>query len=114
RSYLGRVEPAMAVGEWWGSVPTAHGRGAEERQVDGVAIDADRRVLALASCKWTNDLIGMDEEALLTRLEPFIPGAEQHPRHYFFSREGFSPALERLAAAHPDRCRLVTPAELYA
>jgi len=81
--------------------------------VDAVAIDADRNVLALASCKWTNDPTGIDEEALLTRLEPFIPGAGQRPRHYFFSREGFTPALRRLAEADPDRHRLVTPADLY-
>jgi len=114
RSYLRRVEPATAIGEWWGSVPVAHGRGSEERQVDAVAIDADRRVLALGSCKWTSGPVGIDEEALLTRLEPFIPGADQQPRHYFFSRQGFTPGLERLSLAHPDRYRLVTPADLFA
>jgi AAA+ ATPase superfamily predicted ATPase len=113
RTHLANHEPSTAVGEWWGSVPVAHGRGTEERQVDGVAIGADRTVLALASCKWTNDAVGMDEEALLTRLEPFIPGAGQRPRHYFFSRGGFTPALERLALADPERYRLVTPADLY-
>jgi hypothetical protein len=30
-----------------------------------------------------------------------------------FSREGFTAALERLASAHPDRYRLVTPADMY-
>jgi len=113
RSYLGRMEEATAVGEWWASVPAAGGRS-EERQVDAVAIDADRRVLALGSCKWTSGPVGVEEEALLTRLEPYIPGADQQPRHYFFGRQGFTPALERLALAHPDRYRLVTPADLYA
>jgi hypothetical protein len=102
------------VGEWWGSARIGPGPHTDERQVDGVAVDAHRRVLALASCKWTNGPLGADEDTLLTRLEPFIPGADHGPRHYFFSREGFTPALERLARAHPDRYRLVTPADLYA
>src|SRR5262249_51239392 len=45
RAHLARLEAAAAVGEWWGSVPAARGSGSEERQVDGVAIDAERRVL---------------------------------------------------------------------
>jgi hypothetical protein len=64
--------------------------------------------------KWTQDPLDYAEEALLTRLEPFIPGAGDHPRHYFFSRAGFSPPLQRLAAADPERYRLVTPADMYA
>jgi len=71
-------------------------------------------VIALGSCKWTNEPLDYGEEALLTRLEPSIPGADAQPRHYFVSRAGFSPALERLAAANPERYRLVTPATLYA
>ncbi len=118
RAYVARVESAAAVGEWWGPV-RAHREGrseerTEERQVDVVAVDADRRVTALGSCKWTQDPLDYAEEALLTRLEPFIPGAGDHPRHYFFSRAGFSPPLQRLAAADPERYRLVTPADMYA
>jgi hypothetical protein len=114
QTYLTRAEQAAAVGRWWGFVHVNRRQGSEERQVDAVAIGADRRVLALASCKWTNGPLGAEEEALLTRLEPFIAGADHHPRHYFFSREGFAPALERLALADPERYRLVTPADLYA
>jgi uncharacterized protein len=114
RAYVARAESAAAVGEWWGPVPAIRGGHAEERQVDVVAVDADRRVLALGSCRWTNDPLDYGEEALLTRLEPFIPGADDHPRHYFFSRAGFSPPLQRLAASDPERYRLVTPADLYA
>ena len=113
QTYLARAEPATAVGEWWGGVPVPRGIGSEERQVDAVAIDADRKVLALASCKWTSGPMDIGEEALLTRLEPHIPGADGQPRHYFFSREGFAPALQRLAGAHPERYRLVTPDDLY-
>ena len=115
RSYVARAEPAAAaVGEWWGPAPTGLDRRTEERQVDVVAVDAERRVTALGSCKWTKDPLDYAEHALLTRLEPHIPGVEGHPRHYFFSRAGFSPAIKRLAAADPDRCRLVTSADLYA
>jgi hypothetical protein len=53
------------------------------------------------------------EEKLLGRVEPFIPGAEDVQRHYFFSRSGFTDQLRRLAESDPDRYRLVTPEDLY-
>jgi AAA+ ATPase superfamily predicted ATPase len=113
QAHVARVESAAAVGEWWGGVPRLGERGTEERQVDVVAVDADRKVLALGSCKWTNGQLGIDEEALLARLEHFVPNAGGRPRHYFFSRDGFTPALLRVAEADPDRYRLVTPADMY-
>ena len=69
-------------------------------------------VIATGSCKWTNARLARSEERLLTATEPYIPGAGDVRRHYFFSRSGFSDDLRRLTAADPDRYRLVGPAIL--
>jgi hypothetical protein len=72
-----------------------------------------RRVVALGGCKWTDEQVGVDEEALLTRLEASVGEAAGRPRHYLFSRAGFAPSLRRLAEADPDRIVLVKTADLY-
>jgi len=114
QDYLRRNEPeATAVGSWWGNVQVRP-RKNEQREVDGVAIDLDGRVIATASCKWTNAALGYDEERLLTEVEGFIPGAENVARHYFFARSGFTGSLLDLARDDPNRVRLVTPEDLYA
>ncbi len=78
-------------------------------------------MIATGSCKWTNAPLGAGEEDLLTHLEAYVPGAEPMttattapPRHYFFSRSGFTPSMERLAQDEPDRIRLVGPDAIYA
>jgi len=57
--------------------------------------------------------VGLDEEALLTRLQAHIPGAEGAVRHYFFPRSGFEDSLRRVAEADPERYRLLSPEGLY-
>jgi uncharacterized protein len=101
------------VGSWWGTVRVAP-RHSEQREIDVVALGADGRVVATGSCKWTNAPLDFGEEALLTQLEAHVPGAEEVPRRYLFSRSGFTDSLKRLAEAQPERLRLVTPADLYA
>jgi uncharacterized protein len=113
RTHMAAADGAAAVGSWWGQVPTGDGRRTEEREIDAVALDADRRVTAVGSCKWTNSPVDVDEERLLARLEAALPGPPVVPRHYFYSRSGFTAALLDLADAEPDRIRLVTPADLY-
>jgi AAA+ ATPase superfamily predicted ATPase len=114
RWYMQHAEQAPTVGGWWGPVPTGEGRRTEQREVDAVALDAGSKVLAVGSCKWTAAPVGLQEEALLTRLQAYIPGAEGEVRHYFFSRSGFEDSLARLAAAQPERYRLIAPEDLYA
>jgi uncharacterized protein len=113
RRYLQQAEQARAVGGWWGPVPTGEGRRTEQREVDAVALDQASKVVAIGSCKWTATPVGLEEEALLTRLQAHIPGAEGAVRHYFFSRSGFEDSLRRLAEAEPERLRLITPEDLY-
>jgi len=104
------------VGSWWGKVPTGEGRLTETRGVDAVALREDGSVAALGSCKWTREPMGLAEESLLARLEPFVsPGAHgPPPAHYFFSRAGFDEGLRSLAATQPERYILVGLDELYA
>ncbi|MGE4425876.1 MAG: ATP-binding protein [Solirubrobacteraceae bacterium] len=113
QAYVREHEPdAVAVGAWWGTVRTEP-RRSEQREVDVVAVDADRRVIALGSCKWTTAPMGFGEEQLLTALASAIPGVGADARRYFCSRSGFTQPLLDLAASQPDRVRLVTPENLY-
>ncbi len=114
RGYMQQAERARVVGAWWGQVPTGEGRRTEQREVDAVALDAAAKVTAIGSCKWTAAPVGMDEEALLVRLQPHIPGAEGPVRHYLFSHSGFADSLRRAATADPGRYRLIVPDDLYA
>jgi uncharacterized protein len=114
REHLRQAERASAVGAWWGAVPTGEGRRTEQREIDAVAIDGSGRPMAIGSCKWTASPVGLEEEALLSRLAPHVPKADPLARHYFYSRSGFAPALARLARGDPERYRMVGPEDLYA
>jgi len=109
--YLQRVENAAAVGSWWGSVRLG-GRSAV-REIDGVAIDGDGRVRAIATCKWTRGAVPASENDRLTEVEPAVPETTPATRRYFFARSGFSKTLRALAEAEPDRYRLVAPRDLF-
>jgi hypothetical protein len=111
QEYLRVAEAAAAVGSWWGQV--REGKEWRSRELDGVALDGDGVVTAIASCKWTNGMLDRDEEKLLTRLEAELPKVSDDPRHYFFSREGFDPALVRLEEAESDRIKLILPSDLF-
>lgn len=114
RDHVLRHEPDAAhVGAWWGKARVA-ARRTEDREIDIVAVGPDRDVIATGSCKWTNAPLDVAEETLLTQTESFVPGAERVRRHWFFSRAGFTARLRELAAAQPDRIRLVTPDDVYA
>jgi len=111
-AYLQRETDAAAIGHWWGSVRIS-GRN-ESREIDAVAMDSTGSILAIGSCKWTTEPIGLDDERLLAELQPFVPKTHAGTQHYLFSLSGFEPALERLARGDPKRYRLVTPAMLFA
>ncbi|MBM3676801.1 MAG: ATP-binding protein, partial [Actinobacteria bacterium] len=112
QEYLRAAEGAAAVGSWWGQV--RQGSKWISRELDGVALDGDGNAIAIASCKWTSAQAGVAEEALLTRLETELPKTGPPVRHYFFSKSGFDSPLTALAAADPNRIRLVAPGDLYA
>jgi uncharacterized protein len=113
REYVLEHENSAAVGSWWGQVPTGEQRKTRSQEIDIVAIDHSGVVTATGSCKWTNAKLSRSEEQLLTATEPYIPNAGAVQRHYFCSRDGFDANLERLAAADPDRYKLITPADVY-
>lgn len=112
QQHMLRAEGAKAVGGWWGSVRTGR-RQSEELEVDGAAIDADGRVTALASCKWTASPLGYGEEAFLSRMEQLVFDGHPVERHYFYSRAHFDDELVALARDEPERIRLVTAADLF-
>jgi AAA+ ATPase superfamily predicted ATPase len=113
QEYVRDQEDAAVVGSWWGQVPTGEQRKTRSQEIDIVAIDHGGAVRATGTCRWTRGVLSSSEEQLLTATEPYIPGAADVERHYFCSREGFDSRLQRLAAADPDRYRLVTPADVY-
>jgi hypothetical protein len=116
REYLHSREPdATTVGSWWGKVRLGP-RQSERREIDAVALDSDRRVIATGSCKWTGAQLDYGEEVLLTQLDAVLPGVAgvaHLPRHYFFSRSGFTPRMRSLAESEPERICLVEPGDLY-
>jgi hypothetical protein len=94
------------LGPWWD----------DQSEIDIVALDGTRAVLA-GSCKWTNapmttrDLY--DLRSAVTRaagsLDP-LPDIW----HVLFSREGFEPALQAIAADPSNRVLLLTVDDLFA
>jgi AAA+ ATPase superfamily predicted ATPase len=114
RQFLLLATDAAEVGPWWGQVPTGVGRQTEQREIDCVALSAERRVLAVGTCKWTTAPMDLSEERLLSRLQPHVMGGEDaRIPHFFFSRSGFSPDLLALAASDSDHYRLMTPEDLF-
>ncbi len=111
--HMRRAEQAAATGAWWGKARVGS-RRTEEREVDGVALDGDGGVTALASCKWTSASMDAGEVAFLDEMRRHVPGAEGAQRLYLYSRAGFDRRLVTLAEAEPERFRLLTPADLYA
>jgi AAA+ ATPase superfamily predicted ATPase len=114
RSFMLLATDAVEVGPWWGQVPTGVERRTEQREVDCVALDPLRRVLALGTCKWTNDPMPASEETLLSRLHIRIAdGAAKRVPHFFFSRSGFAPELVALAKTDPGLYLLIGLEELF-
>ena len=107
---LHTVPAVTAVGHWWGPVPTGQGRRTEQREIDVMGVDGDRRPLVIGMCKWTARAVGVAELNLLDHLAPSA-GAGNAQR-YLFSRSGFSdPLVDR--AEHDPALTLLTPADIY-
>jgi uncharacterized protein len=109
-----KVPDATAAGWWWKSVrgPGPAGPRNVMREVDGVAVDTEATVLALASCKWTTAPLPYGELAALRELAPAVIGdSEVPPQLVLFSRSGFDRKLADEAARDPG-VRLVDIEEL--
>ncbi|MGH7866792.1 MAG: ATP-binding protein, partial [Candidatus Dormibacteraceae bacterium] len=90
QDYLGRLEGVMAVGRLWGQVPSGEGMKTEERELDVVGVDSDRRPRVVGMCKWTAAPVNFDELNLLDRLTAHLPGHTGDEQRYLFSRSGFT------------------------
>ncbi len=113
--WLGNEVRASSVGRWWGKVreQTPAGTRSVDREADAVALDADGRVLALGSCKWTRGLLDYAELLKLRRIASEICKHGEEPVHYLFSRSGWSKAVRDEATARPDEVRLVDVPTLF-
>jgi AAA+ ATPase superfamily predicted ATPase len=113
REYVLRRCPGVtAVGRWWGQVPTGHGRGTEEREIDVVGADGNRAPVAVGTCKWTTHEVDFDELNLLDRLSGHVEGHTATEERYLFSRSGFSDRLGAFAS-RDNRLHLVTLDDVY-
>lgn len=114
RQHVALVQSGLvAVGSWWGQVPTGRGRRTEQREIDVVGLDGTGRPIAVGMCKWTSGMVDFDELNLLDRLTPFVPESTGQEHRYLFSRSGFTKRLTIHAADDP-RLHLLTPADIYA
>ena len=104
------------VGTWW---------GAGDKELDVVALDAAGVVTLIGSCKWTNAPMDVAEYAALLsdiravsadlKLPKDILESAGSPYLALFSRSGFTPRLEELAAQQaPQRLLLFSLEALYA
>lgn len=109
--YLWRAQRAGQVhvlfdqlGPWW------EGRGRNESvEIDGVGL-RHKRVVLLASCKWTNSFMKPGDLDDVRRAGGRI-GATSDTPVFLFSRSGFDPNLVERAAK--ERVHLVTPADMF-
>ncbi len=116
QAWLGEHLGAAEVGWWWGSIRGQEGGKPRNRQyeADVVAVDGDRSVVALGSCKWPraentddeHDTVELDKQETI-RDELGATDADL----YFFDRAGFSSRLRELADERHD-VHLVVAAEL--
>ena len=105
---------AASVGWWWGNVKDKTGQGFHnvQRELDVVAIDHERVVVAVGSCKWTAGRMAHGEKTLLSRLARHVAADGPEPDLYLFSRSGFDAKLLREARQDP-KCHLVGVGELF-
>ncbi len=116
QSWLRRHIDAADVGWWWGSVKERGDGGTPrnvQREVDVVAVDHERAILALGSCKWTAGSMSSRELEKLRRLARVLASDQDRPDLYLFSRAGFEARL--IATAGEDAaCHLIAPEDLFA
>jgi AAA+ ATPase superfamily predicted ATPase len=96
------VPDAADVGRWWGSkrVRTAEGLRSRRYEADVAAVNADGRVIALGSCKWSagkHDTVELDKLQTVAQMLGIDP-----PPLYFFDRTGFSKRLQQIARERPE------------
>ncbi len=108
---LEQVPEAVEVGRWWGSkrIRTPEGLRTRRYEADVAAIDADGRIVALGSCKWSSSAHDASELDKLQTIAQML-GVED-PALYFFDRTGFSGRLRQIASERPE-VHLIATAEM--
>ncbi len=99
---LEHIPGAVEVGRWWGSkrVRTVDGLRTRRYEADVAAIDADGRVIALGSCKWSaraHDTAELDKLQIVAQMLDI-----GRPPMYFFDRTGFSERLREIGRERSD------------
>jgi AAA+ ATPase superfamily predicted ATPase len=114
---LHHIPDAVDVGRWWGDkkIRTPEGPRNRRYEADVVPIDAQGNVLALGSCKWSDNEHDAEE---LDKLETIAGMLAKDNRLaaptvplLFFDRTGFSPRLRQLSTERDD-LRLVSTIDL--
>ena len=80
------------IGQWWGNDPTEQ----KQIQIDIVGTPAEGNEYIIGSCKYKNEIIGVDELELIKHYaKVFGKGMKYH--YYMFSKSGFTKGLHELA-----------------
>lgn len=94
------------IGQWWGNDPTEQ----KQIQIDIVGTPVEGNEYIIGSCKYKNELIGVDELELIKHYaKVFGKGMKYH--YYMFSKRGFTKGLRELA--DNGEVTLVTLDEMY-
>ena len=94
------------IGQWWGNDSTEQ----KQIQIDIVGTPAEGNEYIIGSCKYKNELIGVDELELIKHCaKVFGKGKKYH--YYMFSKSGFTKGLRELA--DNGEVTLVTLDEMY-
>ena len=94
------------IGQWWGNDSTEQ----KQIQIDIVGTPAEGKEYIIGSCKYKNELIGVDELELIKHYaKVFGKGKKYH--YYMFSKSGFTKGLRELA--DNGEVTLVTLDEMY-
>ncbi|MBO5228636.1 MAG: ATP-binding protein [Lachnospiraceae bacterium] len=96
----------VGMGQWWGTDNIKK----KQVQIDIIGELLEEGEYIIGSCKYRNELIGVDEYELLREYAGvFGKGRKYH--YYIFSKSGFTDELKALAAK--GEVRLVTLEEMY-
>lgn len=116
RADLARRFDAAAVGRWWGPIRENDRSGGAlrtvDREADGVAVDDDGTILALATCKWTNSPVSVSEVNKLRRIAVHLAPGRAVPL-VVYARSGVDARLAAEHEADPDLLMVVSPDDLH-
>ena len=111
REYLNRYAKDLPIllseiGQWWGT----DSKTRKEVQIDIVGTPVDGNEYLVASCKYRNEKIGIDELELIKKYASIF--RKDGVFHYFiFSKGGFTPALSE--AGERGEVTLLTLEDIY-